>query len=396
MFRQPARDRTRSQPRGRNPGSKHVNPGQLPKHIAGLASAVVVLIGGLLGGCDRSVPDGGPIAALVKFGEPGLSPGQFSYPRAMDRDTESIWIVDKAARIQRLDPETGRPLLGWRMPEWKLGKPTGLTVWRPAGGTETDELIFVPDTHYHRIMVYRVGNHPTSHELGPPDDGTRWGAPVTLIDRFGSYGTEPGHFTYPTDVGVFPSLDGTRPERLYITEYGGTDRVSVFEQDSNGRWVCSFTFGRFGNGSQADPVHFSRPQSIEVDAANRELIIADACNHRIGRFTPEGRLIAWIGGPDRVGQGPGQFAYPYGLSLLGDGSVLVAEFGNNRVQRINLATGDSLGTYGQAGRETGQLATPWAVSVWGGTAYVLDSGNNRVIGFSKPTGNRRADRRGIQ
>ncbi|MBS0198555.1 MAG: hypothetical protein JSR77_17530 [Planctomycetes bacterium] len=337
----------------------------------------------LLAACHRTPPNGEKIAATLTFGEPGLSPGQFSYPRAMTNDGTYLWVVDKAARVQRMDPATGESPLGWRMPEWKLGKPTGISVWKPVGGADTDELVFLPDTHYHRVMVYRVGEHPAP-DLGPANDGTQWGGKVTLVARFGEYGSGPGQFTYPTDVAILPTPDGKSIARLYVSEYGGTDRVSVFEPDGP-NWKFSFAFGRFGSGDQADPVEFSRPQSVEIDTAKRELVIADACNHRVGRFTLEGRLIAWIGGPEQMGSGPGQFTYPYGLALLGDGSALVAEFGNNRVQRIDLASGTSMGTYGQAGREAGQLATPWAVTALADSAFVLDSGNNRVMRFPKPT-----------
>lgn len=335
-------------------------------------------------GCNHRAPEGERIDVSVAFGEPGLSPGQFSYPRAMDHDETSVWIIDKAARVQRLNPETGEATCGWRMPEWALGKPTGVTVWKPKGGGENDELIFIPDTHYHRVMVYQVGEHKALADVGPGDDGTRWGPKVSLIARFGEYGSLPGQFTYPTDVAVLPTEDGLRVARLYVTEYGGTDRVSVFEPGPEGGWQLKFTFGRFGSGAQADPVEFSRPQSIEIDAGRRELVITDACNHRLGRFTLEGKLVAWISGPDKIGKELGRFTYPYGLCLPGDGTALVAEFGNNRVQRIDLSTGNSLGSFGQPGRERGQLATPWAVTVLRGTAFVLDSGNNRVFGFRLP------------
>src|SRR5438270_3352456 len=89
---------------------------------------------GCLGGCSRHEPMGGPIEATVCFGEVGVSPGQFSYPRCLDHDQDSLWAIDKQARVQRLDPKTGSPVgVGeWRMPEWEHGKPTGVTVWEPA------------------------------------------------------------------------------------------------------------------------------------------------------------------------------------------------------------------------------------------------------------------------
>lgn len=69
------------------------------------------------------------------------------------------------------------------------------------------------------------------------------------------------------------------------------------------------------------------------------------------------------------------------MQLLPDHTALVAEFGGNRIQRIDLTTGQSLGIYGSPGRGKGHLASPWGVTILGDTVYALDSGNNRVLGF---------------
>jgi len=339
------------------------------------ALSALLVIGALaLPGCDHRPPTGGPIATTAMFGEVGVSPGQFSYPRCVAGDGSSLWVIDKQARLQQIDAKTGAWLNGWRMPEWQQGKPTGITVWkRPQ---DAAPLVFVADTHYHRIIVYRPGQADT------PD----------LVTQFGSYGESDGQLVYPTDVAVLPSRDGNSIERLYVSEYGGHDRINVYEPAATGpdglptEFVFRFAFGRFGSGALPDPVEFNRPQCMEVDLAQRELVMTDACNHRIGRFTLEGALIKWIGGPDVSGKEPGQLSFPYGLALLGDGSVLVCEFGNNRLQRFDLATGASLGIYGEAGRDKGQLASPWGLAVIDGTVFVLDSGNNRVLGFAKPRG----------
>ncbi|MEI7658732.1 MAG: hypothetical protein WCK33_11775 [Phycisphaerae bacterium] len=342
------------------------------------------------GGCGRH-HDGAPINHVVCFGEVGMSPGQFSYPRGIDADGTSLWIVDKAARVQRIDPATGRSLGGWRMPAWSNGKPTGITVWRPAGGRDGDELIFLADTHYHRIMIYALGQSPGG-DKDPGNDGTAWGERVKLVGQFGSYGSEPGHFTYPTDIAVLPTADGRDIDRLYVSEYGGTDRISIFKRDASGAFACVGTFGRFGSGSDPAQVEFSRPQSMAIDLEARELIVTDACNHRLGRFTLEGALVRWIGSPDEAGPEPGHFKYPYGLVLLPGRTALVVEYGNNRLQHVDLETGQGLGTYGRAGRGPGELAIPWGVALVDGKAYVLDSGNNRVMGFEAPAGSRRAAR----
>lgn len=339
-----------------------------------------------LGGCGGSDPAGGPLDVRVVFGEVGPGPGQFSYPRCLDVDGGALWVIDKMARVQKLDARTGRCLGGWRMPEWENGKPTGITVWTPPAGGATR--VFVADTHYHRVMVYDPAG------MSPPDamlEGR--GKPVA---QFGSYGEGDGQFIYLTDVAVLPTADGRGIARLYVSEYGGHDRISVFEPAAGEAagderaFEFRFAFGRHGTGEQSEPVEFSRPQSMEIDPARRELVVTDACNHRIGRFTLDGVLIAWVGSRERAGREAGCLAYPYGLTLLGDGTALVAEFGNNRVQRWDLLTGESLGVYGQPGRERGQLASPWAVTAGAEDVYVLDSGNNRVQAFERPRQKRHA------
>jgi len=167
-------------------------------------------------------------------------------------------------------------------------------------------------------------------------------------------------------------------DRIYVSEYGGNDRIQAF--DGSGRFL--FAFGRMGSASGPDPVEFNRPQSIEIDLSSGELVVTDACNNRVGRFTLDGKLIAWMGG--WPGGELGQFRYPYGLCLLGDGTALVSEFVNDRVQRIDLKTGKGLAAYGRGGTGPGELATPWAVTVLDGRAYVLDSGHDRILAFPAP------------
>ena len=74
----------------------------------------------------------------------------------------------------------------------------------------------------------------------------------------------------------------------------------------------------------------------------------------------------------------GELRFPYGLDMLSDGTLVVTEYGNNRVQRFD-ADGRSLGTWGVAGRAPGALAYPWAAVVGeDDRIIIIDSGNNRV------------------
>lgn len=343
--------------------------------LAGMAVAALPLLNS---GCEHA-PDGRPIAVRRVLGEVGISPGQYAFPRCLDTDGRSLWVVDKMARVQRVDLKNGKGLSGWRMPDFDLGKPTGITAFDPTGRNE-DELIFVADTHYHRVLIYRPGA-----------DGTRENEPIA---SFGTYGRENGQFIYPTDIAVMPDNRGGI-KQVYVSEYGGNDRISIWEPDTEAargsmqfRFVRSF--GVYGDDAAPGQVAFRRPQSIEIDHVRQRLVVADACNHRIGLFTLDGTLTKWIGAAKDGNQvAAGQnvespFRYPYGLTLLDDGTALIAEFGGARVARVDLDKGTIVGAYGKPGRGDGELTTPWAVAVTGDDAFVLDSGNNRIVAFSTP------------
>lgn len=323
-------------------------------------------------GCESRPDARGPVPVRVvaRIGEVGVSPGQFAYPRAVDFDGESFWVIDKAARVQRFSA-AGEPLSLWSMPDFENGKPTGVTAAPDAQIDPTGRpVLWIPDTHYHRIIAYRLADDPH--------------APPREVLRFGEYGQGPGQFIYPTDIAVLHGPDRKSVSRIYVAEYGGNDRISILEHDGPDRVRFVRSFGTFGLATSPAAVEFSRPQSIAVDESRREIVITDACNHRVGRFTLDGELIAWIGSPETAGDAPGAFRYPYGLCLPGDGTALVSEFGNNRVQRLDLASGRSLGVYGRGGHGDGELAAPWGVTTARGLIFVLDSGNNRLLGFDAP------------
>ena len=268
----------------------------------------------------------------------GNGPGQTVYPRAIaySEVDQTFFVVDRLGRVQHLD-HAGRFLNGWQMPESQQGKPVGLTVG-------ADGLLYVPDTHYHRVLVFTPNG--------------------ALVRQWGENGAGPGQFIYPTDV-AFDSLG-----HIFVSEYGEHDRVQVF--DDKGKYL--YEFGSFGEGDG----QFSRPQSLLIDG---ELVyITDACNHRLCVFKTDGTFVRNMGG---VGSELGQFRFPYGLAMDAAGRLVVCEFGNNRVQWIDKATGQGIKSWGVAGREPGHLAYPWGVVVDNaGRVVVVDGGNNRLQVFS--------------
>jgi len=268
----------------------------------------------------------------------GTADGQVVYPRAIcySPGDDSFFLVDRVARVQHIDRD-GNFLNAWQMPDSQLGKPVGISVG-PDGN------VYIPDTHYHRVMVY-----------SPKGE---------LLRKWGSLGKDKGQFIYPTDVAF------DEQGRIFVSEYGDHDRVQVF--DNAGNYL--FEFGAFGDGDG----QFSRPQSLLITGGL--VYVTDSCNHRLVVFKTDGTFVRSMGG---VGSELGQFRFPYGLDMDPDGRLVVCEFGNNRVQLVDKDTGKGLKSWGVAGREPGQLAYPWAAAVdKKGRAVAVDSGNNRLQVFS--------------
>lgn len=401
-------------------GGRRTGPGA----VAGVGVAVVGLAATMgLAACERPSAGPGPLRVRAVIGEPGRQSGQFSYPRALDAANLAglggvLVVVDKSARVQVLRADTGRPLASWHTPEWELGKPTGLTIG-PHPTTPGHTVLYVADTHYHRVLMYDLD--AVARDVGT---GAAF-ADRAPMHAFGRYGRAHGEFIYLTDVALQLNEAGG-VQRLYISEYGGNDRVSVWHPtgaeptaDGPPAFACEGSFGEFGTGQgrpgEAAGVQFNRPQCVVVDGASEHLFVVDACNHRIGRFGLDGALVGWIGATDlppvteplinsTPGDGPdaappatehgGPFTYPYGLALLGGGLGLVTQFGGCVLSVVDLSAGTVGATLGEPGRNEGQLAAPWGVAVLGDEAFVLDSGNGRVLRIASPAGERAAQRPG--
>ena len=70
--------------------------------------------------------------------------------------------------------------------------------------------------------------------------------------------------------------------------------------------------------------------------------------------------------------------YPYDIDLAPDGSLMVCEYGGDRLQWFSL-DGRSLRVWGSSGREPGKLSAPWGATYGrNGKVYVVDSLNSRI------------------
>ena len=80
----------------------------------------------------------------------------------------------------------------------------------------------------------------------------------------------------------------------------------------------------------------------------------------------------------QLGNENGEFVEPAGVSIRGNGGLVVADTGNNRLQLFN-ADGAFVSSLGRRGAELGEFTVPVAaVELSTGRFAIADLGNDRV------------------
>lgn len=290
----------------------------------------------VLAGAKSTSPAFGELE--LAWGQHGGQDGFFKKPRAIAiGDRDELFIVDKSARIQVFDRD-GEFLRGWKTPEWRFGKPTGLSFDREGH-------LMVADTHYYRILFY-----DTSGQL----------LPEKTIG--GVEGQEPGQLGWVTDC-----VQDSRGD-YYVSEYGELDRVQKFSSTGEYMWG----WGSHGDG----PLQFKRPQNLAIDESDH-LWIVDACNHRVLEFDVSASQPKLLQQWGTLGSEPGELRYPYDI-VLDDRFVYVCEYGNHRIQKFT-REGASVAVWGNIGRGPGELHTPWAMAKDSkNRMHIVDTLNQRV------------------
>ena len=160
-------------------------------------------------------------------------------------------------------------------------------------------------------------------------------------------------FELPTDVAI--DAKGF----IYVSEYHGNDRIT--------KWSPAYEFIEAFGVEPIEGRRLSRPAGLAIDE-EQTLWVADACNHRVIRFSLTGEVLLTFGG---YGQGPGRLRYPYDIDVSPEGTILVCEYGGDRIQWFS-KDGISLRVWGRSGRAPGESseastlsrAKPPSLSKW--------------------------------
>lgn len=258
-------------------------------------------------------------------------------PRALyTADDDTVYALDNAGRVLVYSP-SGDIKQTWHMPDFEVGRPEGVIRLR-------DGRVAVADTHYHRVVFF----HP---------DGS-------VESTIGAKGRGEGQFVYPVAIAQDPN------GFIYVGEYGDRQRIQKFT--STGQFVTQF-------GEQGiEPGQFQRPSGIIwIDG---HIYAVDAFNNRIQVFRDTGEFesILEVTDPEKPDAAVA-LDFPYDIRATNEGRLYVIENKGSRVTVLK-TDGTLVGRYGTPGRGLGQFFNPWGITVMSdGRILIADTGNHRIV-----------------
>jgi hypothetical protein len=124
-------------------------------------------------------------------------------------------------------------------------------------------------------------------------------------------------------------------DRMYISD-SFNQRIRVVSNGIINTWVGP---GATGDGGQALGALVSKPNGVVYDAAGN-LYVSETYQSRIRKITPAGVISTYAGTGQTGFSGDGgqavnaTFSDPWGLAMMADGSLLVADYDNCRIRKI--------------------------------------------------------------
>ncbi|MFH1742336.1 MAG: hypothetical protein ABIH23_25305 [bacterium] len=232
---------------------------------------------------------------------------EFLQARRLAVGPDGLFVSDTEADLIKFQPEAGT----WETLKDASGNPLDLSS--PAGLLLDGRRLLICDSGHHRILSYDLDTKEVSLIAGTGEEGYVGDGGPALFAKF----------AYPCDVALMP--DG----RLVIADTG-----------NNKLRVMDLFSGVIENLIPAESgIELIEPVTVKSDDAGN-LYVVESRRCRVQRLSigENGWISALVAGGgcgmEPVSRPEGSaLTFPEGLALLSDGSLLIADTGNQRILR---------------------------------------------------------------
>ncbi|MDO7843892.1 hypothetical protein [Sphingomonas immobilis] len=200
---------------------------------------------------------------------------------------------------------------------------------------------------------------------------------IRKVDAEGHVTTLPGSFDTPSGIAIDAAGN------IFVAETGAnrirridaTGALTTFA----GNGVAGF---RDGPAAQAQ---FDGPIGLAVDAQGN-VYVADTYNDRIRVIGADGQVRTLAGGAQGFADGDGAvaaFNTPSGIALDKQGTLLIADTGNDAIRRLDKDGRVSTLAYSPPEDDAGPLRAPVALArTWDGFLYISSFRRDRIVQMS--------------
>ena len=318
---------------------------------------------------------------------------QLNYPLGVAADGQGhVYVADTHNhRVRKVNTATGEISTVAGTGQWGFsgdgGPAVNARLDRPHGvALDAAGNLYIADTWNHRIR--RVDPSGRIATVAGNGAAGLWGDGGRATDA-------PLHAPY--------NVAADAAGNLYIAD---TFNNCVRKVDASGRITAfagvgasgPFNGGFSGDGGRAVDAELNTPAGVALDAAGN-VYIADTWNHRVRKVDPSGG-IATVAGSGATGFGRGGYAGDDGPALSARldaaagvaadaaGNVYIADWNNQRIRKVDAASGKIAAVAGSGARGYGgdggpplraAMNRPQVVALDGnGNLYIADSENNRI------------------
>ncbi len=305
------------------------------------------------------------VSALRVDGTPAVSAGLYSPLGVAVNDAGTVFVTTQLANQVRQVPTSG--VLGTTAGNGTIG-------YSGNGGAAINAQI----THPYGIALDQAGDLYVSDPIF---------SVIRMITPGGIISTVAGPPLHaPTGLAVDSGGN------LYIAEQDANRIIKVAPDGTVSTVVGNGTAGFSGEGDLATSAELNGPRGVAVDAQG-DIFIADTLNNRIREVTAGGTVLTVAGNGTVSDSGDGgpaanaQFNQPIGMVFDAEGNLFVADSGNSEVREISpsgtvtaVAGNGIAGFSGDNGPAVdAELNLPTSVAVDStGNLLIADSGNNRI------------------